>query len=270
MEGIDPVHFADGKITVEVDDGVGLLTFNNPAKRNAMSIEMWEGLDEALGRLEEDQAVRVVVLTGAGHEAFVSGADISQFDESRSNSEAQREYRKRTGAGRDRLLRFPKPTIARVRGFCLGGGLAIAIAADVRIAAEDSSFGIPAAKLGIAYGLDMTRELVQLVGPAHARMLLYTGTRVDGAEAARTGLVNQVVPDEDLNERVVDLARTMADNAPLSIRAAKLTVAAVLAGEGERDTEGVEKAAEACFDSDDYREGRAAFKEKRPPRFQGR
>jgi enoyl-CoA hydratase len=268
MEEGDPMRFADGKIVVEVDDGVGLLTFNNPAKRNAMSIEMWEGLEKALGRLEEDEAVRVVVLTGAGHEAFVSGADISQFDANRDNAGAQREYSRRTGAGRDRLLRFPKPTIARIRGFCLGGGLGIAIGADVRIAAEDSSFGIPAAKLGIAYGLDMTRELVQLVGPAHARMLLYTGMRVEGAEAARIGLVNQVVPDEDLNERVVDLARTMADNAPLSIRAAKLTVAAALAG--ERESEDVERAAEACFDSEDYREGRAAFKEKRAPRFQGR
>ena len=264
------MRFADGKITAEVDDGVGLLTFCNPEKRNAMSLEMWQGLDEALGRLEGDDAVHVVVLTGAGHEAFVSGADISQFDEQRADAEARREYDKRTRAGRERLAQFSKPTIARIRGYCLGGGLGIALAADLRLAAADSSFGIPAAKLGIAYGFDMTRQLVQLVGPAHARMLLYSGIRVDGAEAARIGLVNQVVPDEDLNDRVVDLARTIADNAPLSLRAAKLAVAASLEDPDERDREGVEKAAAACFDSEDYKEGRAAFKEKRAAKFQGR
>ena len=264
------MQFADGKVTAEIEDGVGLVTFNNPKKRNAMSIEMWQGLDEALGRLESDDGVRVVVLTGAGHEAFVSGADISQFDRDRSDSDAQRAYAERTSAGRERLLRFPRPTIARIRGFCLGGGLGIALATDLRIAASDSSFGIPAARLGIAYGFDMTRELVQLVGPAHARMLLYTGTRVDGAEAARIGLVNRVVPDEELNERVVDLARTVADNAPLSVRAAKLTVAAVLADERGRNLGAVAEASDACFDSEDYREGRTAFREKRAPRFQGR
>ena len=264
------MRFADGKITAEVDDDVGLLTFNNPDKRNAMSLEMWQGLDEALDCLEKDDAVRVVVLTGAGQEAFVSGADISQFDAERGSAEAQREYDKRTRAGRERLANLAKPTVARIRGYCLGGGLGIALAADLRIAGEDSQFGIPAAKLGIAYGFEMTRQLVQLVGPAHARMLLYTGTRVSGAEAARMGLVNEVVSNEDLNDRVVDVARMIADNAPLSLRAAKLAVAAALADPDERDREGVEKAAAACFDSEDYKEGRAAFKEKRAPKFQGR
>ena len=264
------MRFADGKITAEVDDDVGLLTFNNPEKRNAMSLEMWQGLDEALDCLEKDDAVRVVVLTGAGQEAFVSGADISQFDAERASAEAQRAYDKRTHAGRERLANLTKPTVARIRGYCLGGGLGIALAADLRIAGEDSQFGIPAAKLGIAYGFEMTRQLVQLVGPAHARMLLYTGTRVSGAEAARMGLVNEVVSNEDLNDRVVDVARMIADNAPLSLRAAKLTVAATLADPDGRDRESVEKAAAACFDSEDYKEGRAAFKEKRAPKFQGR
>lgn len=264
------MRLADGKILAETDDGVGLITFNNPDKRNAMSVEMWQGLEDALDRFEADPAVRVLVLTGAGHQAFVSGADISQFDQQRSNAEAQREYDKRSGGGRARLGRFPKPVIARIRGFCLGGGLGIALQADLRIAANSSSFGIPAARLGIAYGFDMTRQLVSLIGPSHARMMLYTGARIDGAEAARIGLVNQVVPDEELRERVVDLARTIADNAPLSIRAAKLGVAASLADPAMRDNAALDQAIAACFDSDDYREGRRAFREKRPPRFEGR
>ena len=264
------MRYADGKIGTEVDDGVGLITFNNPDKRNAMSVEMWDGLAQALTGFEENEAVRVVVLTGAGHQAFVSGADISQFETRRGDANARREYDRLTGAGRERLARFPKPVIARIRGHCLGGGLAIALQADMRIAAEDSRFGIPAARLGIAYGFDAVRQLVQLVGPAHARMLLYTGARVDGHEAARIGLVDEVVPDEALSDRVVDLARTIADNAPLSVGAAKLAVAAALADAGARDMEGVERAVAACFDSEDYREGREAFLEKRAPRFQGR
>ena len=264
------MKLADGKITAEIDDGVGLITFNNPDKRNAMSVEMWQGLGEALDRFEADPAVRVLVLTGAGHQAFVSGADISQFDQQRGNADAQRAYDKISGGGRARLGRFPKPVIARIRGFCLGGGLGIALQADLRIAGESSSFGIPAARLGIAYGFDMTRQLVGLIGPAHARLMLYTGTRIDGAEAARIGLVNQLVSDADLNDRVVDLARTLADNAPLSLRAAKLGVAAALADADARDTASLQQAIAACFDSEDYREGRRAFQEKRPPRFEGR
>ena len=264
------MRFADGKICAEADDGVGLITFNNPEKRNAMSVEMWDGLAEALGAFERDDAVRVVVLTGAGHQAFVSGADISQFETRRGDANARREYDRLTSAGRERLARFPKPTIARIRGHCLGGGLAIALQADLRIAGEDSRFGIPAARLGIAYGFDAVNELVHAIGPAHARMLLYTGARVDGREAARMGLVNQVVPDEELSDRVVDLARTIADNAPLSVRAAKLAVRAALVDPQARDLDGLERAAQACFDSGDYKEGRTAFLEKRAPRFGGR
>ncbi len=264
------MRFAEGKICAEADDGVGLITFNNPEKRNAMSVEMWDGLVEALGAFERDDSVRVVVLTGAGHQAFVSGADISQFETRWGDANARREYDRLTSAGRQRLALFPKPTIARIRGHCLGGGLALALQADLRIAGEDSRFGIPAARLGIAYGFDAVNQLVHAIGPAHARMLLYTGARVDGREAQRMGLVNQVVPDEELSDRVVDLARTIADNAPLSVRAAKLAVGAALVDERGRDLGGLEQAAEACFDSADYKEGRTAFLEKRAPRFGGR
>jgi enoyl-CoA hydratase/carnithine racemase len=160
--------------------------------------------------------------------------------------------------------------IARIRGYCLGGGLGIAMQADVRIAGRDSEFGIPAARLGIAYGFDLVQKLVSLVGPAHARWLLYTGTRIDSAEAQRMGLINSVVEDADLNVTVVDLARQIADNAPLSVRAAKISVDQAMKPESERDTAAVAEAVAACFDSADYREGRRAFLEKRTPLFQGR
>jgi enoyl-CoA hydratase/carnithine racemase len=263
-------QFADGKMLAETEDGVGLITFNQPEKRNAMSVGMWQGLSEILAEFEADPAVRVVILTGAGTKAFVSGADISQFAANRADASAQRDYDRLTSAGRARLAAFPKPVIARIRGYCLGGGLGIAMQADLRIAAEDSWFGIPAARLGIAYGWDMVSRLVSLVGPAHARTLLYTGERLDSAEAGRIGLVNRVVPDEDLNETVLALARSIADNAPLSIAAAKIAVNQTVRPEGERDLAAVNAAVARCFDSADYTEGRTAFMEKRRPKFVGR
>ena len=256
------MNFADGKVLLDTDSGVALVTFNNPEKRNAMTLAMWDGLVAALDAVAADRAVRAVVLTGAGAKAFVSGADISQFDRERADAAAQLEYDRRTSAARARLGACPLPVIARIRGFCLGGGLALALQADLRIAAEDSEFGIPAARLGLAYGKELVRQLVAVVGPAHARMLLYTGNRIGAREAERIGLVNQVVADADLSDTVLDLARTIADNAPLSVRAAKLAVA------GD-DPVAIDAAITACFDSADYREGRQAFAGKRAPRFRG-
>ena len=263
-------RYADGRMLAEMEDGVGLVTFNQPEKRNAMSVDMWEGLGQILDAFADDDRVRVIVLTGAGSKAFVSGADISQFEKTRADSNAQGEYDKLTSAGRAKLADFPKPVIARVRGYCLGGGLGIAMQADIRIAAVDSEFGIPAARLGIAYGYEMVRKLVSLVGPSHARMMLYTGTRINATEAERIGLINRVVADEDLTDVVVDIARAIADNAPLSIRAAKLTVDDLVRPDRDRNRAPIEAAVAACFDSADYREGRTAFMEKRPSRFNGR
>lgn len=263
-------QFASGKMLADTESGVGLITFNQPEKRNAMSVEMWQGLSDILDEFAADDAIRAVVLTGAGHKAFVSGADISQFDAQRADASAQLEYDRLTSAGRAKLANFPKPVIARIRGFCLGGGLAIAMQADLRIAAVDSEFGIPAARLGIAYGFDMVQKLVQLVGPAHARMMLYTGQRIDAAEAQRIGLVNRVVADEELSDAVLEIARTLADNAPLSLLAMKRGVSESLRAPQERDMPALEAAIAACFDSQDYREGRTAFREKRSPKFEGR
>jgi enoyl-CoA hydratase len=264
------MEFADGKILAEIKDGVGRITFNQPEKRNAMSVAMWGGMGQALDIFEADASVRCIVLTGTGDKAFVSGADISQFDKMRSDADAQREYSKQTAGGRLKLASFPKPVIAEIRGFCMGGGLGIAMSCDIRIAAEGSQFGIPAARLGIAYGFDMVRHLVDLVGPAHAHMILMTGERFDAQEAARVGLINKVVPAGALSAEIAGLTATLARNAPLSLYANKRTVQAVLQDRADRDMAAINAAMAACFDSADYQEGRRAFMEKRKPAFQGR
>lgn len=264
------MEFADGKILAGIKDGVGRITFNQPEKRNAMSVTMWAGMEQALDAFEKDASVRCVVLTGAGDKAFVSGADISQFDKLRSDADAQREYSRQTAGGRLRLATFPKPVIAEIRGFCMGGGLGIAMSCDIRIAAEGSQFGIPAAKLGIAYGFDMVRHLVSLVGPAHANMILMTGERFDAKEAERVGLINKVVAADALADEVATLTATLARNAPLSLYANKRTVQAVQQDRADRDVASLNAAMAACFDSADYQEGRRAFMEKRKPAFQGR
>jgi enoyl-CoA hydratase/carnithine racemase len=262
--------YAGGKITKDVTDGVGVVTFNNPDKRNAMSLDMWEGLGNALTELRDDEAVRVVILVGAGDKAFVSGADISQFEKTRHNAAASEEYSKKSAAQRALLADYPKPTISCIRGFCLGGGMQVAMLTDIRIAAQDSQFGIPAAKLGIAYGYDGLRNLVSLVGPSWARLIMYTGMKVDSAEALRIGLVDRVVPNEELWGATMEIARTISGNAPLAIQAAKITIAQVLKDPADRDMEAIKKIGTACMDSEDFREGRQAFMEKRKPQFKGR
>ncbi len=262
--------YADGKILQSVTDGVGVITFNNPEKRNAMSLDMWQGLGHALVELRDDPEVRVVVLVGAGDKAFVSGADISQFEKTRHNAAASEEYSKRSAAERALLADYPKPTIACIRGFCLGGGMQVAMLADIRIAAENSQFGIPAARLGIAYGYDGLKNLVSLVGPSWARLLMYTGMRIDSTEAVRIGLVDRVVPDAELWSATMDIARTISGNAPLAIQAAKITIAQVLKDPDKRDMDAIKAIGLACMDSEDFREGRRAFMEKRKPQFKGR
>jgi enoyl-CoA hydratase len=262
--------YAEGKILQSVADGVGVITFNNPAKRNAMSLDMWEGLGLALVELRDDPGARVVILTGAGDKAFVSGADISQFEKNRHNAEASEEYSKKSAAQRALLADYPKPIIACIRGFCLGGGMQVAMAADIRIAAEHSQFGIPAAKLGIAYGYDGLKHLVSLVGPSWARLIMYTGMKVDSAEALRIGLVDRVVPDAELWGATMEIARTISGNAPLAIQAAKITIAQVLKDADKRDMDAIKAIGTACMDSEDFREGRRAFMDKRKPKFTGK
>ncbi len=261
---------ADGKILQGVTDGIGVITFNNPEKRNAMSLEMWEGFGNALVELRDDPDVRVVILTGAGDKAFVSGADISQFEKARHNAQASEEYSRRSAAQRALFAEYPKPTIACIRGFCLGGGMQVAMAADIRLVSENSQFGIPAAKLGIAYGYDGLSHLVSLVGPSWARLIMYTGMRIESAEALRIGLVDRVLPGAELWNATMEIARTISGNAPLAIKAAKITIAQVLKDPGQRNMDAIKDIGTACMDSEDFREGRRAFMEKRKPKFTGR
>jgi enoyl-CoA hydratase len=264
------IELATDKILARADDGIGWLTFNQPERRNAVSLEMWQGLGEALEAFQRDGAVRVVVMSGAGGKAFASGADISEFDSKRANAEQRRQYGEIAARGNRALAELDKPLIAMIRGFCIGGGLAIALNADVRIATPQSRFGIPAAKLGLGYEYAGVAKLARLVGPSCARDILFSARFFEADEALRIGLVNFVVPDDALEARTRAYAETIAANAPLTIRAAK---AAVNAFERySRLEEGREVAAlvDACFDSEDYSEGRRAFAEKRAPRFAGR
>src|ERR1700741_4306862 len=262
--------YADGKILKTITEGVGVVTFNNPEKRNAMSLEMWEGLGQALTELRDDSDVRVVVLAGPGDKAFVSGADISQFEKTRHNAAAAEEYSKKSDAQRALLGNYPKPTISCIRGFCLGGGMQAPMFTDNRIAAEDSQFGIPAAKLGIAYGYEGLRNLVSLVGPSWARLIMYTGMRIPSAEALRIGLVDRVIPTHELWGSTMGIAITISTNAPLAIKAAKITIAQVLKDPAERDMAAIKQIGIHCLDSEDFKEGRRAFMEKRKPQFKGK
>ncbi len=270
LESVGTTEYAGGKMLAARDGGVGIITFNQPEKRNAVSMEMWLGLGEILTGFEKDDTISVVVLQGAGDKAFVSGADISQFAKNRNNADAQKEYDRVTGIGRQTYHNFPKPIIAKIHGFCMGGGLAIAMATDLRIGTPDSQFGIPAARLSIAYAPDSVKRLIDLVGPAHARMILYTARRIGGVEAERIGLINQCVSVEDLDEAIMSIARTISENAPLSVRASKLTISEMLKDESQRDMAAIKEIGEICFNSADYKEGRTAFMEKRAPRFVGR
>jgi enoyl-CoA hydratase len=270
MLNVPHTSLADGKILQSVVDGVGVITFNNPDKRNAMSLEMWEGFGQALTALRDDPDVRVVILAGAGDKAFVSGADISQFEKTRHNAEASEEYSRRSAAQRALFADYPKPTIACIRGFCLGGGMQVAMLADIRISGTSGQFGIPAAKLGIAYGYDGLRHLVSLVGPSWARLIMYTGMRIDSAEALRIGLIDRVLPDAELWDATMEIARTISGNAPLAIKAAKITIAEVLKDPADRDMAAVKQIGIDCMNSEDFREGRSAFMAKRKPEFRGR
>lgn len=259
-------RFAEGRIGLSIDDhGVAVLAFDIPAKMNALDAQATAGMIEALEAAEAE--ARVLVLTGAGGRAFVSGADIGGFD---GPPEAAGRHGTSFLDRQRRLRETPLPTLAAIRGYCLGGGVMTALNCDFRLAATDASFGIPAAKLGIAYGMDGLARLVETVGPGRARRLLYAGDRIDAQTALAWGLVEELHAPDALWPAAMALARQIAGNAPLSIRATKLTVAQILADPEARDLDAVARIAIQCKDSADFAEGRAAFREKRAPRFEGR
>ena len=258
------------KVLAEKAGGVGRLTFNNPERRNAVSLEMWQAVEAILDDFARDDAVRVVVLTGAGGKAFVSGADISRFEDERASEEAVRHYNETTERVYAGLQAFAKPTIAKIRGYCIGGGTALAVCCDLRICDEGARFAIPAARLGLGYRYGGLKRLVDVVGPAFAKEILFTARQFGAAEAAAMGLVNRVVPEAELDAFVQDYADTIAGNAPLTVAAAKVVIGEMTKDPGERDLERADRMVAACFASEDYVEGRRAFMEKRKPAFTGR
>jgi len=259
------------KLLLHKDGPIGWITFNQPEKRNAVSQEMWQAMPEYVADLASDPAIRVVILRGAGETAFVAGADISQFKDRRRNAADEEEYRRISGAGGESLARLGKPLVAMIHGFCIGGGVSIAITCDLRIAADDARFGIPAARLGLGYHYKGMEKLMSLIGPAYTKELFFTArTDFTAQDALRMGLVNQVVPKADLERFTRDYALTMSRNAPLTLRSAKASVEQLLRPEAQRDFALLDKLIKDCFDSQDYQEGVKAFSEKRRPQFQGR
>jgi enoyl-CoA hydratase len=264
------VNTGSDKLLARVEDGVGWITFNNPARHNALTLDMQRAIPPTLDAFAADPRVRVIVVSGAGERAFVSGADISEFGEHRTSAGAREEFDSVSRRAWQAWERTAVPIVAMIRGYCIGGGLLTAISADIRIAAQGSSFGVPAARLGLGYPVDALEPLVALVGPAWAAELLFTARRLSADEAHRIGLVNRVVAGEELAGVVEELASSIAANAPLTVRAAKAALAALRHPPAERDLAGLRELADACFRSEDYLEGQRAFLEKRRPRFQGR
>lgn len=265
-----PAGAITGQIIAEKQGAIGWITFNNPARRNAISIDMWEAMPKVLDRFESDPQIRVIVLSGAGDKAFVSGADISQFENQRSSEQGVQYYEEISESAQLRFQNSDKPVIAMIRGYCLGAGVNIALASDLRLVADDARFGIPAAKMGLGYRVSSTKNLVDTLGAANAREMLLTARQFTAGEARAMGLAHSVVPAAELEALVMATCATIAANAPLTMRTAKRVIRELLKSPAEFDAPGCTALVKQCFESQDYTEGRRAFMEKRKPVFQGR
>jgi enoyl-CoA hydratase len=257
------------KILTEQNGEIARIIFNQPEKRNAVSLEMWEAVEAAATRFAADPTVRILILSGAGGKAFVSGADISKFETERASAEAVAHYNATTKRVYDMIEAFPKPTIAQIDGFCIGGGVALSLCCDLRICGESSNFAVPAAKLGLGYGFPGIKRLVDVVGPSFAKEIFFTARRFDAEEARVMGLVNRVVPDDQVGKIAEETAQMIAANAPMTVESVKYIVSQTVAPESARDLAECDARVLACFESADYIEGRRAFLEKRKPNFVG-
>ena len=258
-------------ISVQQQDGIATVTFNRPDQRNAIDYHGWLELQKIATGLATDDQVKVVVFTGEGDAAFSAGADIKDFPEYRNSSDTAKVYAAAFDGALDAIEELPQPTICLIKGFCVGGGCELAMAADLRIAAENSRFGVPIARLGILLGYSEMRRLVELVGPGTALYLLLSGRLIDAQEALRTGMVNRVVPLGEIDGYTYELAREVADLAPLSHQRHKRILRTVLRNPSlEGLTPEEEHLPFANFDSQDFQEGRRVFVERRTPRFTGK
>lgn len=264
------LDFGTERMIVEVIDGVGWVTFNNPERRNAVSWEMWIAIPKIFQTMSERDDVRCVVMKGAGDKSFVAGADISEFKEKRTGEEQVKAYNAATAAAYGAIENFDKPLIAMIRGFCIGGGLAVALSADIRIGAEDTVYAIPAARLGLGYGFPGANRLTHLVGPAYAKEIFFTARKFTAEEALRMGLINRLTTVDELEATAREYAGMIAENAPLTVETANMAVNAAISDPDDRDLDAIDAMVAKCFASDDYKEGQTAFMEKRKPNFQGR
>ena len=258
------------KMKVKVKNGVGWMIFNQPEKRNAVSFDMWQSIPKIVNFFESNNKVRVVVMRGAGNKAFVSGADISEFEDKRNTKKQVEIYEKATQNATNSLINLEKPLISMINGFCIGGGLALSLCSDIRITSQNGLFAVPAAKLGVGYKFSGIKQLMDLVGPSYTKEIFFTGRKFTSDEALKMGLVNAVVKNDELERYIDNLTENIVENAPLTIKAVKVSVNEGLKIQIKSDLEKINKLVEECFSSEDYMEGRRAFMEKRRPKFGGK
>jgi enoyl-CoA hydratase len=261
------MEYAGGRLIVAQDGQIGWITFNQPERLNAVRRDMWDDLPAAVASLASRPEVRAIVVKGAGDKAFISGADIAEFDIQRNDAATNRTFTVAVSAATASLIEVRVPVIAMINGFCIGGGMVIASACDIRICSDGSRFGVPAGKLGLGYELDNFARLQSIVGRGAAMEMVATARHFSAQEALAAGFVNRVVPAANLEATIRDMVAMIATNAPLSIAAAKLSSRAAIDPSLEAEAQ---QAIDTCFDSEDFREGRAAFRERRAPAFKGR
>lgn len=260
---------AEEKLIGRKIGAVAEIVFNNPAKLNAVSLDMWEKAGALLTDYADDRDIRVLVVSGAGGKAFVSGADISKFESERASQEAVDHYNATSLAATTSLYNFPKPTIAKITGYCIGGGMNLAACCDLRFCDDRARFAIPAAKLGLGYGPVGIKRLAEIIGLSRTMEFFFTARQFSAEEARLMGLVNNVLPERMLESYVDDITSRISENAPLTIAAIKATARELGKREAEQDEEKLAQMVKACFESSDYIEGRRAFMEKRKPNFIG-
>lgn len=263
------IQVSTDRMLAKVENGIGWMTFNNPARHNALSLSMWQGIAEIIEQFESNDEVKVVVMTGAGGRAFVSGADISEFDKVRGSAKDNESYGKASARGSHAVASMTKPLIAKITGHCIGGGLATALHADIRFATPDSTFGIPAVKLGLGYDYEGIAKMARIVGVPRVRDIMLSGRLFNGEEAFQMGLIQFLESRDTIEEAVLEYAQRISNNAPLTVKAAKAAVNAWEQGGQAEIVAEVRKLVTACFNSEDYKEGRRAFAEKRTPEFRG-